>query len=197
MSNSRQPDAAVDPMFLDRWSPRAFRSDPLTDDQIAALFEAMRWSPSCFNEQPWLVVYGHGVGDDDHARVLSTLVPANQAWAGLAPLLLIAFARRRFSHNDKPNRHGAFDTGAAWMSLALQARELGLHSHAMAGFDAARAHEELGVPEADYEAMAAIAVGYIGDPAALPDTLRAREAPSDRRKVAAFAHAGRFSPPAR
>jgi nitroreductase len=191
---TRKPDAAVLPLLLDRWSPRAFRPEPLTEAQLASLFEAMRWAPSCYNDQPWLVVYGERPGSDDHNRVLSCLVEFNQTWARSAPLLILLFARRRFNHNGQPNRHAGFDCGSAWMSLALQAQALGLHAHAMAGFDEARAYTELGVPEADYEAMAAIAVGALGDPADLPEPLRAREQPSERVPAASFIHRGRYTP---
>ena len=192
MTMSRQPDADVDPRFLDRWSPRALRPDPLTSPQLASLFEAMRWAPSCFNEQPWRVVYAESSAAEDHARLCGLLVPANQSWAGRAPLLLVLFARRNFTHNDKPNRTAAFDVGAAWMSLALEARALGLYAHAMAGFDAARAYTELGVDPEQYEATAAVAIGAIGDPAELPENYRAREVPSGRNPVAQFAFSGRF-----
>lgn len=180
-------------MFLDRWSPRAFRPGSLTDAQLASLFEAMRWAPSSYNEQPWMVVYGHGTGTDDHKRVLGCLVPFNQSWAQSAPLVMILFGRRRFASSGKANRHAGFDCGSAWMSLALQARVLGLHAHAMAGFDEAKTYTELGVPEPDFEAMAAIAVGVQGDVADLPEGLRAREAASSRVPAASFLHRGRFS----
>lgn len=193
-TSPRAPDAAVLPVFLDRWSPRAFRPDALTDAQLASLFEAMRWSPSCYNEQPWLVVHATRPGSDDHNRVLGCLVEFNQSWARNADLVMILFARRRFVQTGKPNRHAGFDCGSAWMALALQARALGLYAHAMAGFDQSRAYTELGVPEPDYEAMAAIAVGVHGDPADLPEPLRAREAPSDRVPAASFVHRGRFTP---
>lgn len=193
-TSSRTPDADVHPMFLDRWSPRAIGPGPLTDAQLAALFEAMRWAPSCFNEQPWLVVYATDPGSPDHQRLTGVLVEANQIWAGRAALLMILFARRRFSHNGNPNRHAGFDCGAAWMSLALEARALGLYAHAMAGFDPARACTDLGVPADDFETMAAIAVGPPGDPADLPEKLRAREAPSPRKPAASFLHRGRYTP---
>jgi nitroreductase len=196
MTTPRKPDADVDPQFLDRWSPRAFRSDPLTPAQLASLFEAMRWSPSCFNEQPWRVVYAESSATEDHARLCGLLVPANQAWACRPPLLMILFARRNFSHNGKPNRTAAFDVGAAWMSLALEARALGLHAHAMAGFDTERAYSELGVDPEQYEALAAVAVGTIGDPAVLPENYRAREVPSGRNPTSQFAYPGRFPTPA-
>lgn len=191
MTASRTPDADVHPMFLDRWSPRAFASTPLTEAQIASLFEAARWAPSCLNEQPWTFVYATDPGSPDHDRLLGLLVEANRVWSRHAPLLIIAFARRTFARNGKPNRHHGFDAGAAWMSLALQARALGLYSHAMAGFDHERAGAELGLPTDEFEAMAAIAVGAPGDPAALPEPLRAREAPSPRNPASSFVFRGR------
>lgn len=189
---SRIPDAAVDPQFLDRWSPRALRPDPLTPAQISSLLEAVRWSPSCFNEQPWRIVYG-ARGEPGHDTIAGLLVDANRVWAGAAPLLLVFFARRNFKKTGKPNRTAAFDTGSAWMALALEARHLGLYAHGMAGYDVARSYEALGVPESDYESIAAVAVGAHGDPADLPEKLREREAPSDRDPVSSFAFSGRFA----
>jgi hypothetical protein len=93
------------------------------------------------------------------------------------PALLVLFARRHFTHNNKPNRTAAFDAGAAWMSLALQAGRLGLHAHALAGFDTARAYTELGVDPETHEALAAIAVGQRDEPDALPEPLRAPRGP--------------------
>jgi nitroreductase len=194
-ASARVPEAEVAPEFVARWSPRAFRPDPLTSAQVASLFEAMRWAPSCFNEQPWRVVYGVA-GEPEHARLTGILILSNQIWAARAPLLLILFARRHFTHNGKPNRNAAFDAGAAWMSLALQAGRLGLHAHAMAGFDTARAYTELGVDPEAYEALAAIAVGQRDDPDALPEPLRAREVPSPRSPQASFVFHGRFPAPA-
>jgi nitroreductase len=192
-SAPRTPQAAVDPQFLDRWSPRAFRSDPLTPAQIASLFEAARWSPSCFNEQPWRIVYA-ARGEPEHATLVDLLVEANRVWAANAPLLLFFFARRNFKKTGKPNRTAAFDTGSAWMALALEARRLGLYAHGMAGYDAARSYPALGLPESDYESCCAVAVGALGDPADLPEKLREREFPSDREPAASFAFHGRFTP---
>jgi nitroreductase len=190
----RIPEAEVAPEFLDRWSPRALSREPLTRGQVRSLFEAMRWAPSCFNEQPWRVVYGVA-GEPEHARIADLLVDSNKLWAGHAPLLLVVFNRRSFTHNGKPNRNAAFDAGAAWMSLALEARKLGLYAHGMAGFDTARAYSELGFDEAEYEVQAAIAVGHKGDPAELPEKLREREFPSGRNPQASFVFHGQFKKP--
>ena len=190
-SIQRNPEADIDSMFVDRWSPRAFDSTPLSVDQIESLFEAARWSPSCFNEQPWLFIYASE--DDDRKRFLPALVEGNQAWALHAPLLIFLLCRKSFAFNGKENRHASFDAGSAWMALALQARKLGLHAHAMAGFSRQKAYEILGAPEDEYDIMAAIAVGRRGAPDVLPDEVAAREAPSNRKPRGETAMEGRYS----
>lgn len=189
--NPRTPEAEVDSMFLDRWSPRDFLDEPIPEHQLRSLFEAARWAPSCYNEQPWLFIYA--VRREDRERFAAALVEKNRLWASRAPLLMFVLTRRNFVATGKPNRHGAFDAGAAWVSLALQARKLGLYTHAMAGFDQDKAYEILGVPREEFEVMAAVAVGRRGDGSHLPEDLAAREAPSPRKPLAELALEGRFS----
>ncbi len=188
--NPRLTEAEVDCTFPDRWSPRAFIEEPLPPRQVHSLFEAARWAPSCFNDQPWLFVYA--VSPGDRARFADALLPKNRSWAARAPLLCFVFARREFEGSGKENRHAAYDTGAAWMSLALQARRLGLYAHAMAGFDQQKAYAAAGVPAETFHVMAAVAVGRLGDPAVLPDDLRAMEAPNPRKPLAEVAVEGRY-----
>jgi len=188
----RRLDAAVDPMFPDRWSPRSFLPDPVKPADLQSLFEAARWAPSCFNEQPWLFLYAVSPGDRD--RFASALAEKNRLWASRAPVLMYLAVRTGFRLNGKPNRHAAFDGGAAWMSLALQARRLGLYAHAMAGFDAEKAREILGLPREGWDVMAAIAVGRRGDPSLLPDDMRAMEGPNDRKPLSEVGRAGGFGP---
>lgn len=189
---SRSPQAPVNDQFLCRWSPRAFTEDPVTDPQLASLFEAARWAPSCYNEQPWMYVYATAADVEDFERMASLLVDGNRVWAEKAPVLGIVFARRRFARNDKPNRWAAFDAGAASMSLALQALEMGLATHFMGGIHEDRCYEKLGVPKDDFEAMAGFAIGTKGDPDSLPQDLREREAPSDRKPLAEVAWRGHY-----
>lgn len=197
----RSTEAAVDPRFVERWSPRAFDERAVPAADLASLFEAARWSPSCFNEQPWLFVYGARPAEGDagaagrdasaedaaRTRVFDLLVPGNQTWAKRAPVLGIVFAKRRFAANGKDNRWAGFDSGLASMALILQAQELGLITHFMGGFDAAGAAAALGVDGEEWEPMAAFAVGYHGDPAVLPEDLREREKPSGRKPLAEVA----------
>lgn len=188
--NPRIAAHEVDASFTDRWSPRAFLDKDLTDEQVATLFEAARWAPSCFNDQPWHFRYARTQADRD--LFAEPLVEKNRLWATRAPLLVYAITRRHFGGSSKPNRHGSFDTGAAWMALALQARRLGLYAHAMAGFDIKKAHTLLNVPDDKYEVMAAIAVGYRGAPSSLNAEMAAMEVPNGRKVFAEVVGEGVF-----
>ncbi|MCA9772437.1 MAG: nitroreductase family protein [Myxococcales bacterium] len=195
VSNGRESAADVHPWFLERWSPRAFSAEPVTDAEVTAIFEAARWAPSCYGEEPWMFLYARSPAELDLFRPL--LVDANRAWADRAPVLAFAFARLQFKRNEKPNRWAQFDAGAAWMSLALQAHALGLFAHAMGGIHEEKVYDALGVPRDRYEAMCAIAIGRPGDPAALPESLRERERASGRVPLAEIVHEGRFPKPER
>jgi nitroreductase len=193
VADTRIPDAPVDPQFLDRWSPRALSPEPLDETVICSLFEAARWAPSAGNEQPWIYIYA--VSSDDLARFLEILDESNRTWAKNAPMIAFVIARLSLAKSGRPNRTARFDTGASWISLALQARKLGLFAHAMAGFDSDRAHDTLHVPREGYEIMAAIAIGRYGNPAELSEYNRGREKPNTRRHTSEFVFQDRFPEP--
>lgn len=188
--NPRQAEYDIDTQFLDRWSPRAFDESALTEEEIGSLFEAARFAPSCFNEQPWIFVFTRDA--ETKSRFISTLTPKNALWAQKAPLLIFILAQKTFSRNGKENRFAAFDAGAAWMSLALQARKLGLYAHAMAGYDSAKAYEATGANPEKHLMLAAIAVGRHGDVELLPDDLKAVESPNQRKPQTDFVFEGRL-----
>ena len=190
IANERIPESEVDAMFTDRWSPRAFINEPLTACQVATLFEAVRWAPSCFNEQPWFFRYA--ISKEDRSRFAAALVDKNREWAQHALMLLFVLTRKNFLRTGKPNRHAIFDAGAAWMSLALQARRLGLYAHGMAGFSVEKAAEILNVSLDEYEIMAAVAVGRRGEPTTLPDDLALVEKPNGRKSPNEVAGEGSF-----
>ncbi|MBI5179070.1 MAG: nitroreductase family protein [Nitrospinae bacterium] len=188
--NKRKPEAEVDRLLLDRWSPRAFDPTPIPEKVVKSLFEAARWSPSCFNEQPWLFMYA--VTPEDRALYLDLLVDQNKVWAANAPLLAFLFAHKRFAHNNRENFWNRFDCGAAWMSFSIQARLHGLYTHGMAGFHKERVCAALGVPEGDYEPVCAIAAGRYGDRDALPEKVKENESPNGRKPLARVALEGKY-----
>lgn len=183
--------AELHPQFPGRWSPRALTGEPLTVTQMETLLEAARWAPSCYNEQPWRIAYA--LKDDDRwPAFFEVLVEGNQTWAVNAGALLAFAARKDFQRNGKPNPVHVFDTGSAWMSLALQARHMGLVAHGMLGFDKDAARKRLTLPEG-YELCAMAAVGLPGDRDDLPESLRERESPSPRKPLGEIAFRGGFS----
>lgn len=187
---NRIAQGRISQVFLDRWSPRAFDASALPQEDLETMLEAARWAPSAFNYQPWRFVYAHR-DSADWPRFLELLIPFNRSWAQNASALLFVLSERFMGSPDKPSHSHSFDAGAAWGFLALQAHELGYHTHGMSGIEFARAAEVLAVPE-DMRVEAAIAIGRLGDPESLPDSLRAREKPSDRKPLSQIAFEGRL-----
>lgn len=190
---SRRPDHAVDPQFVGRWSPRAFTDETMSEDQILALLEAARWAPSAANMQPWRFAWGLR-GDAAFSSIFDSLAPGNQAWAGRAAALVVIGSkttRQTPEGAEAANGFHAFDAGAAWANLALQAHLSGWAAHGMGGFDPAKLAAALAMPEG-HALHAVAAIGRVGDPAALPEALRSREVPSGRKSLAEIAGHGAF-----
>jgi nitroreductase len=183
---SRTSEAEIHPQFMGRWSPRSFAETPVEPGHLQAVFEAARWAPSAFNAQPWRFLYA--TQPADLARFRGLLSAWNQGWANKAPVLGFVVGQRRFAHNDTPNGYAGFDSGAAWMSLALQAQLLGLATHAMAGVDFDAAYGVLGVDRADYEILCAFVLGHRGPPDQVPEGTE--DAPNARRPVSETAFEG-------
>ena len=184
----RRPRRPVEALIYRRWSPRAMSGEALEEGAIETLFEAARWAPSCFNEQPWRFLFARR--DGPHWQdFLELLVEGNRRWARHAALLVVVVSRRAFEHRKAPSRTHSFDTGAAWQCLALQGSALGLVVHGMAGFDYEAARSKLAVPE-NYRVEAMIAVGRPGRLEDLDEGLRERERPSERKPSSAIALEG-------
>ncbi len=192
MEKSAQTEFPIDDLLRRRWSPRAFSDRPVEPEKLRCLLEAARWAPSSYNEQPWAYLVATREDPEEYARMLSVLVEGNIAWAQRAPVLMLSLARLNFERNGRPNRHAFHDVGQATANLVTQATALGLFVHQMAGFHAEKARELFSIPEG-WEPVAAIALGYPGDPESLPEPLRERElAPRTRKPLEQFAFAGRW-----
>ena len=167
--------------FLDRWSPRAFTGEAITQAELATILEAGRWAPSAYNAQPWRFLYAR---------------KGTPAWDAMLGLLLEFLVSRETllppgAAAEIPSHSHSFDAGAAWANIALQATLSGWHAHAMVGFDMARSRDVLKIP-AGYRVEAAIAIGRRGPASLLPEKMAAREHPSDRRPLAELAFEGGF-----
>ncbi|MDP2341173.1 MAG: nitroreductase family protein [Deltaproteobacteria bacterium] len=180
----RKPDHAVDPLFLRRWSPRAMSGAPLPLAELNRLFEAARWAPSSGNSQPWRFVVARRE-QPSFSGFSDVLDEGNQVWAKNAAALLVVCAQNYRVTKDgehKPLATHAFDTGSAWMSLALQATTMGLVAHGMEGFDKERARVLVKAPDG-VVVLCMVAIGLPGDPALLPEKPRAMEQPNSRDPI--------------
>jgi len=182
----------IQELLAARWSPYGFTDRAVAPETLAALFEAARWAPSSFNEQPWFFVVARREDPDDFARLLACLVEFNQSWAASAPVLAICGVRRQYRDREGRNPAAEHDLGLATANLMVEATARGLRVHAMIGIEAGVAREQLEIP-AGLDPLTAIAVGYPGTSTQLAEKLRARDrAPRERRPVEAFVYAGRY-----
>jgi nitroreductase len=192
MQKPAPSDFPVHELIRGRWSPRAFAEKPVPQDVLRSIFEAARWAPSSNNEQPWAYIVATKDDQENFDKMLSVLVEFNAQWARSAPVLALAVAKLTFGKNNSPNRNAQYDTGAASALLSVEATARGLAVHQMAGFDAEKARQVFAIPPG-WEPIAALAIGYPGDPASLPSPLKDRElAPRTRKPIAEFVMAGQW-----
>lgn len=186
----RIPEHEVHPIFVNRWSPRAMTGESLSENEYLPLFEAARWAPSSFNEQPWRFIYA--TRESEHwERLFGLLGEFNQSWCKNAALLCCIVSKDTFTKNGKPNKVHSFDCGSAWENLALEASARDLVVHGMAGFDYEKARKDLHVPDG-FSVEAMFALGKRGPVENLPESLREKESPSDRKPLSEIMMKGRF-----
>lgn len=192
MKRPATTDYPVHELIRERWSPRAFSEKQIPEEILCSLFEAARWAPSSYNEQPWAFLVAKRDDKENFEKSLQALVEFNANWAKQASVLGFAVSELAFAKNNSPNRNAFYDTGAAMALLSMEATARGLFVHQMAGFDPETARENFSIP-GGWEAIAAFAIGYPGDPASLPQPYRDRElAPRTRKPVREFVMTGEW-----
>ena len=185
----RKRENDVDELFISRWSPRAMSGEEIDEATLLSLFEAARWAPSANNNQPWRFIYA--LSNTPHWETFfNLLAEGNQVWAKNAAALIVVISKTTFD-SGKPARTHTYDTGAAWVSLALQGSLKRLVVHGMQGFDYDKAKEVLCIPD-EYQVEAMIAVGKKGKKEDLPGYLQERDFPSSRKSIAEIAMEGIF-----
>ncbi|MCH7519760.1 MAG: nitroreductase family protein [Candidatus Dadabacteria bacterium] len=188
-------DYPIHELLAERWSPYGFEDRPVAQADLRSLFEAARWAASSYNEQPWSFFVATKENPEEFARLLSCLVEGNQGWAKAAPVLVLGVVSLKFSRNNKDNRAAVHDLGLAAGNLLVEATARGLCVHQMIGILPDKAREVYQIPEHS-EAWTAIAIGYKGDPAKLPDALKERDlAPRQRKPLSQFVFTGKWGQP--
>lgn len=167
-------------LIKNRWSPRTFSDQPVSQRELQMLFEAGRWAPSSNNLQPWNIVWGIK-GSKIYDRIMDVLVEFNQKWAKNAPVLLLGVVDTKTPKGDD-NYHAPHDLGQFSANMAIQAQSMGIAFHQMAGLDYERAKREFKFPET-FHVATAIALGYYGGALNdVPDFLQDAETGERSRK---------------
>ena len=174
------------PVILHRWSPRSFADREVAPADLKTIFEAVRWTASSFNEQPWRYFVG-ARGSETYQKIFQSLGEFNQGWARSAPVLILNTAKTTFSHNNSPNPVALYDLGASAATMCYQAAALGIFTHQMAGYDRDVARKLFAVPD-DFIFGAVTAMGYLGEPSALPNEqyISQEVAPRQRKPLSEF-----------
>jgi nitroreductase len=186
----RNTEYKINSIFTDRWSPRAMSGEELADEEFLPLFEAARWAPSSYNNQPWRFVIAKR-NTPEWEILFSLMGEFNQSWTKNAAVLVVIISSTNFEHNGKPSRTHSFDTGSAWENLALEGAFKGVVVHGMEGFDYDKAKTDLSIPDG-YSVEAMVAIGKPGKKEDLPEMLRDKETPSDRKPLKDLIFHGKF-----
>jgi nitroreductase len=176
-----QTDYPILDLLSHRWSPRAFAPRPVEVEKLRSLFEAARWGASSYGEQPWRFLVAASETDAQGFEMLASCLMPSNAWARKAPVLALSATSLKLAHNGAPNRYAYHDVGFAMGNLAAQATSMGLYLHQMGGFERERAREVCAIP-ADFDPVAMIALGYVGDPATLTEDQQKKELAPRHRK---------------
>jgi len=164
--------------------------ESIAEEELLLLFEAARWAPSSFNNQPWRMLYARR-GTEHWSLFFDLLVEFNKTWAKNAAALIVFISKTTFDHNGEPSVTHSFDTGAAWENFALQASLKNLVVHGMEGFDYEKAKTALKIPD-DFRVEAMAVIGKPGKKEDLPERLQERETPNDRRSLSEIAIEGPY-----
>ncbi|GAA0380862.1 nitroreductase family protein [Paenibacillus motobuensis] len=185
---TRVSEYPVSPLFLNRWSTRAFSTREVSDQDLYTVLDAAHWAPSSFNDQPWRFIVAK---TEQQRSVFHQFINEfNLTWVSTAPVLIVV-ASDKLRDNGDPNGAHAFDAGAAWASMAIQATLLGMVTHALGGIDRHKARHLLNIPD-NFEIHALIALGYHGDKSLLPEGIQQREVPNGRRPLNELVYEGKI-----
>jgi nitroreductase len=194
VENTRTADHPIDPIFLDRWSPRAFTGEEIPVETLMTCFEAARWAPSSYNSQPWRFIWARR-GTPHWDVFFDLLGEFNRLWAKDASALVVLASKSTMVPPGQtepiPSHSHSMDAGAAWASLAFQALKSGWHTHGMVGFDMERTRDVLKIP-GEYRVEQMIAIGRRGDRSTLSERMQQQEAPNPRKPLAETVFEGGF-----
>jgi nitroreductase len=141
-----------------RYSVRAYKPDPVEEEKLEQILEAVRLAPTAANRQPFRIVVIHTEGREEELRRIY-----RRHWFVQAPILLCACGvpAENWVRMDGKN-YNDVDVTIAMDHLILAAADLGLGTCWVAAFDPDAAREILNLPEG-VEPVAFTPLGYPND----------------------------------
>lgn len=180
----------------DRWSPLSFSGRPVEEEKLKAILEAARYAPSSMNEQPWLFIVVSREDEERFNDLLDILEETNRLWARSAYALIVSLARKNFTYKNRLNKYAVHDTGMAVGNMLIQAASMDLFVHQMGGYDEGRLRSYFDLGE-EIEALAVMAIGYLGDGSELSgDLLRRHNVRKTRKNLQEYAFRNKLNNPA-
>ncbi len=181
-------DYPIHELLLKRYSPYVFSDRVIEKAAIFSLFEAARWAPSCFNEQPWSYIVINKDHELPYASIIETMADQNSAWALTAPTIVLTIAKVAFAQNNKPNPYAWHDIGLATGAMVVQATSMGIYIHQMAAFSKEKIRVACKIP-AGWDPVTCIAMGYLGENTNVPELYEKKDAePQIRKKLSEFVY---------
>ncbi len=195
MTKQANTDYPIHELIVNRWSPYQFADRTVSKEDLLSLFEAARWAPSSYNEQPWRFIVATQKQSKEFEKLLSCLVPANQEWAKNASALALGVSHLVFDRNGKENKAAIYDLGAAVSHLTFEATTRGISVHQMIGIEPAKAKKVYNIPE-NFEVVTAFAIGYSDlSNQGLKELAERDQTPRQRKKVSEFLYSNDWSLP--
>lgn len=186
-NTERRPDHGIEGIILHRFSPRSMSGEGIYESELFRIFEAARWAPSAYNNQPWRLIYARRE-TPGWERLFDLLIDFNKQWAKNASCLVLIYSVKKIVRDGKELdvlTH-SFDTGAAWQNMALQGSHMGYVVHGMQGFDYEKAATEFNLSKEEFKVEAMCAIGHPDLPEKLPESMRKMEVASGRNPQESF-----------
>ncbi|MER6787034.1 malonic semialdehyde reductase [Streptomyces sp. NPDC000658] len=179
--------AAQDLLFREARTANAFTDEPVTDEQVQAIYDLVKYGPTAFNQTPLRITLVRS--PEARERLVQHMAEGNQAKTSTAPLVAILSADNEF-HEELPTLFPAFPQakdlffserpareGAAALNAALQAayfiigvRAAGLAAGPMTGVDLEGVRKEF--LDDDHTPLMVVNIGKPGEGAWYPRSPR-------------------------
>ncbi|MEU9263922.1 malonic semialdehyde reductase [Streptomyces sp. NPDC048251] len=178
---------AQDLLFREAHTANTFTDEPVTDEQVQAIYDLVKYGPTAFNQTPLRITLVRSA--EARERLVQHMAEGNQPKTATAPLVAILSADNEF-HQELPTLFPAFPQakelffserpareGAAALNAALQAayfiigvRAAGLAAGPMTGVNFEGVRKEF--LDDDHTPLMVVNIGKPGEGASYPRSPR-------------------------